>query len=340
MENSDIKTAAAEEKAEQFRSNFNKLRDEIHKALIGQEEVVDFTLIAMIAGGHVLLEGVPGLGKTALVRTISEALHLNFQRIQFTPDLMPTDLVGTKILVEDQAGHSSFEFSPGPIFCNLLLGDEINRATPKTQSALLEAMQEKAVTIGGETRILKRPFFVLATQNPLEMEGTYPLPEAQLDRFFFKLMVPYPGEEAFSRILDATTGGSSTSIEQVFGGEEMIAMEAFARSIPIAGEIRREVVRLVMSTHPETDTAAAEVVRYIQYGASPRAGQAIILASKIQALLRGRLHVSFEDILSVSLPVLRHRIILNFEAQADGRTTDSIIKGILDRAREKRGSRD
>tara|TARA_R100000027_G_scaffold35638_2_gene26181 strand:- start:4010 stop:5026 length:1017 start_codon:yes stop_codon:yes gene_type:complete len=332
-------THTVESDAIQFRERFEILRAEIHKFLIGQDEVVDFTLIAMIAGGHVLLEGVPGLGKTALVRTISQALHLNFQRIQFTPDLMPTDLVGTKILVEDQSGHSSFEFSPGPIFCNMLLGDEINRATPKTQSALLEAMQEKSVTIAGETRPLSRPFFVLATQNPLEMEGTYPLPEAQLDRFFFKLMVPYPGEEDFAKILTATTEKQETKIEQVFGGAELIEMEQFARSIPIAEDLRREVVHLIMSTHPETDKANEEVRRYVQYGASPRAGQACILAAKIQALLKGRLHVSLEDILTVAPPVLRHRMILNFEAQADGKTSDSIIEGILNDCRKSRSGR-
>ncbi|MBC2602832.1 AAA family ATPase [Puniceicoccus vermicola] len=319
-----------------FRERFEILRSEIHKFLIGQEEIVDFTLIAMIAGGHVLLEGVPGLGKTALVRTISQALHLNFQRIQFTPDLMPTDLIGTKILVEEQGGHPSFEFSPGPIFCNLLLGDEINRATPKTQSALLEAMQEKSVTIAGETRPLARPFFVLATQNPLEMEGTYPLPEAQLDRFFFNLKVPYPGEDDFTRILAATTEKETSSIDQVFGAKELLEMERFARSIPIADDLRREVVRLVMSTHPETDYACETVRQYVQYGASPRAGQACILAAKIQALLNERLHVSLEDILTVAPPVLRHRIILNFEAQADGKTSDSIISQLIEERRTAR----
>ncbi len=328
-----------EQDATLFRERFERLRAEVHKFLIGQEEVVDFTLIAMIAGGHVLLEGVPGLGKTALVRTLSQALHLDFQRIQFTPDLMPTDLVGTKILVEDHAGRSSFEFSPGPIFCNLLLGDEINRATPKTQSALLEAMQEKSVTIAGETRPLARPFFVLATQNPLEMEGTYPLPEAQLDRFFFKLKVPYPGAADFARILAATTEGEEPRIEQVFGAQELLEMEKFARSVPIAEDLRAEVVRLIMSTHPETAEANDEVRRYVQFGASPRAGQACILAGKIQALLNERLHVTHEDILAVAPPVLRHRMILNFEAQADGLTSDSIIDGLIQRAREIRRKR-
>jgi len=325
-----------ESDAHVFRFFNDTVTAEIYTFLIGQEEVVDFTLIAMIAGGHVLLEGVPGLGKTALVRTISQALHLDFQRIQFTPDLMPTDLIGTKILVEEHGGAPSFEFSPGPIFCNLLLGDEINRATPKTQSALLEAMQEKSVTIGGETRKLAKPFFVLATQNPLEQEGTYPLPEAQLDRFFFNLKVPYPGEEDFARILAATTEKQTASIEQVFGGEELLEMESFARSVPIADDLRREVVRLVMATHPETGHACDTVRQYVQYGASPRAGQACILAAKIQALLKGRLHVALDDILSVATPVLRHRIILNFEAQADGRTSDSIIEELIDKCRRER----
>ncbi len=328
---------STEERADEFRERFDRLRREVHKALIGQDEVVDFTLMAMVAGGHVLLEGVPGLGKTALVRTIARILDLRFQRIQFTPDLMPADLIGTKILVEDHAGRSSFEFAPGPIFCNLLLGDEINRATPKTQSALLEAMQEKSVTVAGETRRLEEPFFVLATQNPLEMEGTYPLPEAQLDRFFFHLRIPYPGEEDFGRILDATTGGGEAAVERIFGRPELLEMERFARSVPIAGDLRREVVRLVMATHPETGAADPDVRRYVQYGASPRAGQACILAAKIEALLRGRLHVAHEDILAVALPALRHRVLLNFEAQADGRTTDSLLRKIIEDARGRRG---
>lgn len=318
-----------------FRARFALLQSEVQKAVIGQEEIIEKTLIAIVAGGHVLLEGVPGLGKTLLVRSLASAMKLTFQRIQFTPDLMPADLIGTKILVDDGHGHSRFEFSPGPIFCNLLLGDEINRATPKTQSALLEAMQEQSVTVGGETRHLKKPFFVLATQNPLEMEGTYPLPEAQLDRFFFKLQVCYPSAEAFDRILDLTTARSQPEVEQVFDGESLIKMGELARDVPVAPTVRQRVVNLVMATHPETDHAIEAVKRYVRYGASPRAGQACLLAAKIRAVLQGRFHVAGEDILAVALPVLRHRVMLSFEAQADGVTADALLAQVF-AAEEKR----
>lgn len=318
-----------------FRARFALLQSEVQKAVIGQEEIIEKTLIAIVAGGHVLLEGVPGLGKTLLVRSLASAMKLTFQRIQFTPDLMPADLIGTKILVDDGHGHSRFEFSPGPIFCNLLLGDEINRATPKTQSALLEAMQEQSVTVGGETRHLKKPFFVLATQNPLEMEGTYPLPEAQLDRFFFKLQVCYPSAEAFDRILDLTTARSQPEVEQVFDGESLIKMGELARDVPVAPTVRQRVVNLVVATHPETDHAIEAVKRYVRYGASPRAGQACLLAAKIRAVLQGRFHVAGEDILAVALPVLRHRVMLSFEAQADGVTADALLAQVF-AAEEKR----
>jgi MoxR-like ATPase len=315
--------------AEGFRQRFERLRGEVKKMLVGQEDILEHAMIAMVAGGHVLLEGVPGLGKTMLVRSISQALDLHFQRIQFTPDLMPADLIGTKILVDDGTGHSQFEFVEGPIFCNMLLADEINRATPKTQSALLEAMQEKHVTVAGETRPLHPPFFVLATQNPLEMEGTYPLPEAQLDRFFFKLLVKYPSRAEFTTILERTTEAKAPEIQRVFPGSDLVSMGQFARGVPVAETIRGRAVDLVMATHPETEGVSAEVKKYVRYGASPRAGQACLLASKIRALLQGRFHVATEDLLAVALPVLRHRVMLNFEAQADGVDADFLLQGIL-----------
>lgn len=313
-----------------FRKRFLQLQSEVEKAVIGQEEIIEKTLMAIVAGGHVLLEGVPGLGKTLLVRTLAGAMKLTFQRIQFTPDLMPADLIGTKILVDDGHGHSQFEFSQGPIFCNLLLGDEINRATPKTQSALLEAMQEKSVTVGGETRHLKRPFFVLATQNPLEMEGTYPLPEAQLDRFFFKLQVNYPAEDAFAKILDLTTAREQPEVEQVFDGASLVEMGDLARDVPVTPTVRQRVVKLVMATHPETGHAIEPIQRYVRYGASPRAGQACLLAAKIRAVLQGRFHVASEDLLAVAMPVLRHRVMLSFEAQADGVTADDLLTQVFE----------
>jgi MoxR-like ATPase len=287
----------------------------------------------MVAGGHVLLEGVPGLGKTLLVKSIAAALHLRFQRVQFTPDLMPSDLLGTTLLLDDGRGSHHFRFEPGPIFSNVLLGDEINRATPKTQSALLEAMQEGHVTVGGETRPLHQPFFVLATQNPLEMEGTYPLPEAQMDRFFFQLLVPYPGEEEFARILELTTSGTTMEIQPVMGGEDLLALRATAAAVPAPATIRQRAVRLVMATHPESPHATAEVKRYVRYGASPRAGQACLAAAKIVAALAGRFHVASEDLLAVAHPVLRHRVMMNFEAQADGVSADSLLDGVLSACR-------
>ena len=323
-----------EEAAARFRAQFARLKTEIQKVIVGQDDVIEHTLMAMIAGGHVLLEGVPGLGKTMLVRSIAGALKLKFQRIQFTPDLMPADLIGTKVMIDDGQGHPRFEFAPGPVFCHLLLGDEINRATPKTQSALLEAMQEGNVTVGGETHRLEAPFFVLATQNPLEMEGTYPLPEAQLDRFFFKLKVPYPSEGEFEQILDRTTDRALPALEAIFERETLLDMGRLAREVPVAPTLRTRAVQLVMATHPETPHASAEVKRYVRYGASPRAGQSLILAAKIRALLEGRYHVATEDLLRSALPVLRHRVMLSFEAQADGIDADELIGRVLAHRRD------
>src|SRR5579871_5190441 len=319
---------------EAFRSDFARLRQEIAKVIVGQEDIVEGTLTALIAGGHVLLEGVPGLGKTLLVRTIADALHLKFQRIQFTPDLMPADLIGTNIVLETPEGGRRFEFQRGPVFANILLADEINRATPKTQSALLEAMQEHNVTVAGQTYPLPEPFFVLATQNPLEMEGTYPLPEAQLDRFFFKLLVKYPRFEEVETILDRTTEAARPKAEPIFDGERILALSEMARQIPIAGEVRRYGIAIVMATHPDNELAAPMTKQYVRFGSSPRGAQAIILAAKLRAILDGRYHVARDDIRVVAPAALRHRLILNFEGQAENVQTDQVIANVLQAVRE------
>ncbi|MCH8473630.1 MAG: MoxR family ATPase [Opitutales bacterium] len=324
-----------ENELETFRQRFLHLEAEVAKIMVGQEDIVRNTLTAILAGGHVLLEGVPGLGKTLLVKTISEALDLNFGRVQFTPDVMPADLIGTKMFVDEGPGKSRFEFSRGPLFTNLLLGDEINRASPKTQSALLEAMQERAVTVGGETHILEAPFFVLATQNPLEQEGTYPLPEAQLDRFLFKLEVPYPSFDEFDNILERTTGEAATTLTPVFDGHELTRMSRLARKIPVPPTVRRRVVELIMATHPETEFATDEVKKWVRFGASPRAGQACLLAAKIRAIREGRVYVATEDILAYAVPILNHRVLLNFEAQADGVSTTHILKNLINTKKDQ-----
>jgi len=315
---------------ERFREGFDALRSEVAKVIVGHEDNVEGTLTALIAGGHVLLEGVPGLGKTLLVRTLADALRIKFSRIQFTPDLMPADLIGTNVVVESPEGGRKFEFQAGPVFANLVLADEINRATPKTQSALLEAMQEKSVTVGGKTYALGRPFFVLATQNPLEQEGTYPLPEAQLDRFFFKLLVQFPGAREIEAILDRTTEGHDPKAEPVFDGERVVEMGKLARQIPISDELRRYGIALVLATHPENELSTMMSRQYVRYGSSPRGAQAIILAAKIRAILDHRFHVSRDDIKAVAPMALRHRLILNFEGQAENIAPDDIIADALE----------
>jgi MoxR-like ATPase len=319
---------------ERFRADFGRLRAEIGKVIVGQDDIVEGTLGALIAGGHVLLEGVPGLGKTLLVRTISDALHLKFSRVQFTPDLMPADLIGTNVVFETPEGGRRFEFQRGPVFANIVLADEINRATPKTQSALLEAMQEHSVTVAGLTHPLPGPFFVLATQNPLEMEGTYPLPEAQLDRFFFKLLVRFPKFDELENILDRTTESVKPKADPVFDGARILELAELVRQIPVAPEVRRYAIAVVMATHPDHELAAPMTRQFVRYGSSPRGAQAIILASKLRAILDGRFHVAREDVRAVAPMALRHRLILNFEGQADGVSTDSVIANVLKTATE------
>ena len=320
---------------EQFREIAFRLESEVANLMVGQEEVVRAVLTCMIAGSHALLEGVPGLGKTMLIRTFADALDLQFSRIQFTPDLMPADITGTNILAENDAGRRTFQFQPGPVFANMILADEINRATPKTQSALLEAMQERTVTVANTIYPINRPFFVLATQNPLEMEGTYPLPEAQLDRFLFKLLVRFPTAADLGEILARTTTTAPPRVRKVATGAQVVRMAALAREVPIASHVRDYVVRILLATHPDSATAPAAVRKYVRYGASPRGAQAIVLASKIRALLEGRLNVAFEDVRALAAPALRHRIVLNFEGEAEGLNTDEIVGEVLSKIGER-----
>ncbi|HET6338888.1 MAG TPA: MoxR family ATPase [Polyangiales bacterium] len=312
-----------------FQSRVDALRAELGKRIVGQRALIDSVLIALLSSGHVLLEGVPGLGKTMLVRSLASALELSFSRIQFTPDLMPADILGTTVIRELGTGQKAFEFEPGPVFANLVLADEINRATPRTQSALLEAMQEHSVTIGKSTRTLAEPFFVLATQNPIEMEGTYPLPEAQLDRFLFKLHVPFPSHSELHEILERTTGRSTPEITRALGVSDILEMRALVREVPVAEHVRDHVVTMLESTHPGQAKAPALVRRYVRFGASPRGAQACLLAAKAHALMAGRTHVAVSDIRDVARPALRHRLILNFEGDADGIDTDKILDEVL-----------
>ena len=312
-----------------FREVYNSLREEIGKVIVGQDAIVDGTLNALFANGHVLLEGVPGLGKTLLVRTLSQVLDLSFNRIQFTPDLMPADVLGTNMVHETDDGKRAFEFQHGPIFAHLVLADEINRATPKTQSAMLEAMQERSVTIGGEIRKLDLPFFVLATQNPIDQEGTYPLPEAQLDRFFYKLLVDYPAAGELSEIVTRTTEGTKVEVSKVVNGATLIELQQLVQQVPVASHVKDYAVRLILATHPNTETAQEITNQFLKFGSSPRGAQALLLGAKVRALTEGRFNVSFDDVAEVALPALRHRLIVNFEAEAEGVTTDLVLQKIM-----------
>lgn len=315
---------------DRFREDFSNLRREVGKVIVGQERIVEGVLMGLISGGHILLEGVPGLGKTLLVRTLASVLHARFSRIQFTPDLMPADIIGTNVMIDSQGGGvRSFQFERGPVFSNILLADEVNRATPKTQSALLEAMQEKSVTVGGISHKLEGLFFVMATQNPLEMEGTYPLPEAQLDRFFFKLLVPFPSTQDIEIILNRTTDVETPEANRVMETDRVIEMSRLARRIPISDEVRRYAIHTVMGSHPDHELASPMTKKFVRYGSSPRGAQAIILAAKINAILDSRYHVATDDIRAVAANCLRHRILLNFEGQAEDIKTDDIVENIL-----------
>lgn len=317
------------ENIQQFREKFDKMEKEVSNVIIGQKDIIRNVLIGVIAGGNVLLEGLPGLGKTQLVKAIGEVLNLNFSRIQFTPDLMPSDITGTDIFVKNDNGSSSFKFQEGPVFANIVLADEINRATPKTQSALLEAMQERTVTVGRTTYELPEPFFVLATQNPLEQDGTYPLPEAQMDRFLFKLNVEFPKHDELCRIMEITTGLEVPKPNKLYSGYEIEQMKQQAKQVPIAKAVMDYAVRLVLNTHSELEESPEIVRKYVRYGASPRGIQAIITAARINALIEGRYNVAFEDIKTVAYPALRHRIFMNFDAVSDNITPDNIIGELL-----------
>jgi MoxR-like ATPase len=312
-----------------FRQDYDRVKREIQKSVVGHEEIIDGVLICLFAGGHALLEGVPGLGKTLLIRSLSQALTLKFSRIQFTPDLMPADVTGTTIVVETEGGRD-FQFRKGPIFAQIVLADEINRATPKTQSSLLEAMQEKSVTVGGTTHVLEKPFFVMATQNPIEQEGTYPLPEAQLDRFFFKLEVGYSTRADLREILNRTTAGDMPEPQKVIDAAQILQHQKLVRAVRIGEQVQDYAVRVVMSTHPRGQFATPLVNQFVRFGASPRAAQTLVLGAKVRALLAGRAQVAQEDIKSVAVPALRHRVLLNFEGEAEGRSTQEIVENILE----------
>jgi MoxR-like ATPase len=318
----------------QFRETAQRIEDEVRRVIVGQHNVVRHTLIALLADGHLLLEGLPGLGKTMLVRTLAAVLQLEFTRVQFTPDLMPADIIGTDVLEVAEASERRFRFHRGPVFTNLLLADEINRATPKTQSALLEAMQERQVSAGGTTHALPRPFLVLATQNPIELEGTYPLPEAQLDRFLFKVNVGYPTAEELTDIVGRTTGAELPTVSPVADGDTVRAMQALARGVPIATPVRAYAARLTLATHPDDATAPERVQRFVRYGASPRGAQALIWGGKVHALLDGRYNVALSDLHAMAPAALRHRLILTYEAEAEGVTPDDILAALLEATSE------
>ena len=321
-----------EKRIEQARRTFDELRSELGRMIVGHAELIEQVFIALVCGGHCLLEGVPGLGKTLLVRSLGEILNLSFSRVQFTPDLMPADITGTNMLTDDPSGRKTFEFQPGPVFAHIVLADEINRATPKTQSALLEAMQEQSVTVGGKMHRLENPFMVLATHNPIEMEGTYPLPEAQVDRFFFKLLMQFPSRDELGRIADLTTAAPPTALREVLDGAGILQMRQWVREVPLAEVVKDYAVRLVLSTHPNSEAnhdGASLARRFVLYGSSPRGLQSLILAAKARALLAGRPNVAFDDIRSMLLPSLRHRLILNLEADAEGIGAEKILSELV-----------
>jgi MoxR-like ATPase len=318
-----------QEEAAWFRETFERVRSEVRKVIVGQDEIVEGVLVGLAANGHILLEGMPGLGKTLLVRSLSRALSFSFSRIQFTPDLMPADVTGTNVLAHSDGGARSFEFRKGPIFANIVLADEINRATPKTQSAMLEAMQERSVTVGGKRHGLEEPFLVMATQNPIEQEGTYPLPEAQLDRFFLKLLVPYPSRQELAEIVTRTTGAEPEDIHPVADPSEVLRIRGIVREVPVAENVLDYALSLVVATHPESEDASPAGRRYLRFGASPRGAQSLVTAGKVFALLNGRFNLAKEDLQKALKPALRHRILLNFEAEADGMTPDKVLDEVL-----------
>ncbi len=324
-------TAETQQALQALQDDLQRLVTEVQRVIVGQDRVIEGVVTCLLAGGHGLLEGVPGLGKTLLIRTLAQAVHLDFSRIQFTPDLMPADIVGTSVLVqgEEAAGQSRLEYQPGPIFSNIVLADEINRATPKTQSALLEAMAEGTVTAAGQTRPLPSPFLVLATQNPLEMEGTYPLPEAQLDRFLFKIRVDFPGEDELMQILDRTTGSGSHAAQPVLDGPRLLQMRELTRAIPVTESLTRYVVRVLRATHPDDAQAPDLIKRYVRFGGSPRGAQAMLLAARVRCCLAGRLSPSVDDVRAVASSALRHRVILNFEGEAEGISVDDCLSQVL-----------
>jgi MoxR-like ATPase len=323
---------AVEKATQEFRAKFKRLKDEIGKAIVGADDIVEGVLTCLFVGGNVLLEGVPGLGKTYLVRSLAEAVNLKFSRIQFTPDLMPADIIGTNVIVEDpETGRRHFEFQKGPLFAQIVLADEINRATPKTQSAMLEAMQEHSITAGGTHYKLDEPFFVLATQNPIEQEGTYPLPEAQLDRFFYKLVVPYSSKEELKTILDRTTTGYKPNIKPVMTGQEILGAQNLVRRVLMAPHVQDYAIRVSIATHPGGRYAIEATNKYVRWGASPRAAQALTLGAKLSAMLDGRYNASFSDVQKVAVPALRHRVLLNFEGEAEGILVDDVVKEIIEK---------
>ncbi|PQO39828.1 MoxR family ATPase [Bremerella cremea] len=324
-----------QQQAEEFRSRYTAVKEQVQRVIVGHEDIVHGVLTCLFVGGHCLLEGVPGLGKTLLVRTLAEALHLDFNRIQYTPDLMPADILGTNMVMETPDGRRVFEFQKGPIFTQICLADEINRATPKTQSAMLETMQEGCVTVGGHRYVLDKPFFVLATQNPIEQEGTYPLPEAQLDRFLFKLVVGYSSAEDLGTIIDRTTKGTRIQTEQVMDAAEILKWQQVIREVILAKHVQDYIVRLTLATHPEGPLALPITNQYLRWGSSPRGAQTLALTAKVRALLDGRYNVSYEDVRRVYLPAMRHRVILNFEAQAEGLDTDHVLLELLEKVPEK-----